>query len=260
MTETMQGSGPVTYDEAVALVRCALAATGPIRDEAPALYLAQVKALALGLRGVAAGVSAEASSVLRSFSGTGTLLAVIERYRTSAGKLTDLGRVVIEPDHGRHEREEIWIDLRAPSGASLVAIAKDLVGAAVRYRRESRVEMRSDGPRINPETKRPQSRPYLVSIEAVGGPGAVGPTRPTYKTRQAATKRGETTVPRTTGELLSFSAQRFGLERGEVARLMVSTCGELRGPMRTPLELALAWEAIIAAYEKGASRYECGSI
>ncbi len=250
MTETTQAAGPVTHDEAVALVRCALAATGPIRDEAPALYLAQVKALALGLRGVAAEVSTEASSVLRSFSGTGTLLAVIERYRTSSGKLTDLGRVVIEPDHGKHEREEIWIDLRAPRGASLVVTAKELVATAVRYRRESRVEMTSDGPRINPATKRPQSRPYLVSIEANSGGGAVGPTRPTYKARETGTKRGETTVPRTSGELLSFSAQRFGLERGEVARLMVSTCGELRGPMRTPLELALAWEAIIAAYER----------
>ncbi len=103
---------------------------------------------------------------------------------------------------------------------------------------------------INPETKRPQSRPYLVSIEAVGGGGTVGPTRPRYKAREAGTRRGETTVPRTSGELLSFSAQRFGLERGEVARLMVSTCGELRGPMRTPLELALAWEAVISAHEK----------
>ena len=154
MTETTKAAGPVTCDEAAALVRCALAAAGPIRDEAPALYLAQVKALALGLRGVAAEVSGEASSVLRSFSGTGRLLAVIERYRTSSGKLTDLGRVVIEPDHGKHEREEIWIDLRAPSGASLVVIAKDLVATAVRYRRESRVEMTSGGPRDQPRDEK----------------------------------------------------------------------------------------------------------
>ena len=247
MTETMKPTGATRENEALALVLGAVRATGPIADQATAMYLAQVKELALGLRGVAAEVEREASTVVRTFSGTGTLARVVERYRTSSGKITDLGRVVIEPDHGRHETEEIWIDLRAASGTGLVERAKDLVGVAVRYSRESRTEMTSDGARINQETKRPQTRPYLVAIDA---PVPVAFTTPTGGAQEAGTKRAGTRIPRTSGELLSFSAEYFGLKRDEVARLMVYTCGELQGAKRTADELALAWDAIISVHAK----------
>ncbi|MHB1509118.1 MAG: hypothetical protein ACYCST_04385 [Acidimicrobiales bacterium] len=263
MTETMQAAGPVTYDEAVELVRCAVQAAGPIGDLAPAGYLAQVKDLALSLRGVALEVVREAGSVVRSFTGTGTLSRVVERYRTQGGKVTDLGRVVISPDHGKHEAEEIWIDLRIPSGPDLVERAKDFVGMAVRYSRESRTEMTSDGPRINPETGKPQTRPYLVAIDPVadlaagrleqvrgtddqpvpaGRPGPGG---------LAAIEPGGRALPRTSRDLLAMSAERFGLGRGSVARIVVSTCGELKGEQRSPGEIGMAWVAICDTYGDG---------
>jgi len=235
MTETMQARGATRKGEAITLVLGAVRATGPIGDQSMASYLAQVKDLALGLSGVATEVEREASAVVRTFSGTGTLARVVERYRTSSGKITDLGRVVIEPDHGRHETEEIWIDLRSPSGTGLVERAKDLVGMAVRYSRESRTEMGSGGARINPETQKPQTRPYLVAIEAVGDTTM----RPRPITRDLVSRQ-----PTTSGELLAWSAAHFGIERDEVARIVVSTCGELRAERRSPGELALAWRAI----------------
>ena len=262
MAEMMQASGSVTYDEAIGLVHCAIQAAGPIGDQTTALYLAQVKDLALSLRAVAAEVVRDAGSVVRSFSGTGTLLRVVERYRTSSGKLNDLGRVVINPDHGKHEEEEIWIDLRSPNGAELVERAKDFAGMAVRYARESRAEMAGGEARINPETGRPQTRPYLVSIDPVGALG----TKPVEAGREdgempvpvahrlangsSGSKPWDKSSPRTSTELLAWSAERFGLGRGSVARIVVSTCGELKGDQRSPEEIKMAWTAICAAYEE----------
>ena len=268
MAETMQTAGPVTYDEAVGLIHCAVQAAGPIGDQATAEYLARVKDLALSLRGVAAEVVRDAGSVVRTFTGTGTLLRVVERYRTSSGKITDLGRVVINPDHGKHEEEEIWIDLRSPNGSELVDRAKDFAGMAVRYARESRAEMAGGEARINPETGKPQTRPYLVSIDPVGAM-SVEPVdrsrgsdeRPVAAARQrvasvpstgstAAPEPGGRSWPRSSRELLAMSAERFGLGRGSVARIVVSTCGELKGDQRSPGEIKMAWMAICAAYEE----------
>ncbi|MDA8266604.1 MAG: hypothetical protein M0T79_14940, partial [Actinomycetota bacterium] len=172
------------------------------------------------------------------------------------------GRVVINPDHGKHDEEEIWIDLRSPSGAEIVERAKDFVGMAVRYARESRTEMTSDGPKINPETGKPQTRPYLVSIDPVVALGTkpveVGrddgempvPVSHRVANGSSGSKPWDKSSPRTSRELLAWSAERFGLGRGSVARIVVSTCGELRGDQRSPGEIKMAWMAICAAHEE----------
>ncbi len=44
-----------------------------------------------------------------------------------------------------------------------------------------------------------------------------------------------------------MSAERFGLGRRSVARIVVFSCGELKGEQRSPGEIKMAWMAICDA-------------
>jgi len=111
---------------------------------------------------------------VRESSQTGDIIPLVcsildvDNPYVKAGKAYDLARIRIQPHVGKLQREQnIWVDLREPSGQGLAQLASQLVGHRCRIYQHVRMVLGPDGEPVLTEEGRPRQHHYAVRIETL---------------------------------------------------------------------------------------------